>query len=284
MPLINKYFFRRVCLKLWSLIPSAHPVASSEKIDIVIPIIEKDLRILPLCLQGIRDCVANPIKDIYIVAPPIKAITEFCIRENLIFLEESCVLGFSPNDIDLKISTGEGTVFDRSGWLFQQLVKLSGNIGSCENYLCIDSDHILIRKHTFLQPSGIPVLYASSECHEAYYRNIHKLLPQVKLKYAYSFVAHKMLFNKTQLQRLHSSIEAHNGKPWIKSVIEGYDRSQGAGFSEFELYGSFLDSKTLRPWKQLALPYSEITDYDCLKKAYGSHFNSITFSSYTCKQ
>ena len=51
----------------WRRYPALIP--SNEPIDVVIPIIAKDLKILPLCLEGVKNCVRHTIKQIYIVAP-----------------------------------------------------------------------------------------------------------------------------------------------------------------------------------------------------------------------
>ena len=62
--------------------------------DVVIPIIAKDLRILPLCLEGVRRCVAHPIKQIYIVAPSQPEIIEFCDKYPIRVI---------PNGVDTKL-------------------------------------------------------------------------------------------------------------------------------------------------------------------------------------
>lgn len=191
-----KYITRRILYKLFSHIwlPQI-PISNDAEIDVVIPIIEKDLKILPLCFEGIKACVNNKIKDIYIVAPRInEEIIVFCEKHQVKYVDESTVIGITPKDINLMVEGVNGTCINRSGWLFQQLLKLSGNIGTCENYLCIDSDHILVRPHTFVDKNNIPVFYMSAECHEPYYENIRKISSTKKMSYL-SYVAHKMLFN-----------------------------------------------------------------------------------------
>lgn len=274
-----KYLIRRLEYKIFSNVKLSSVPASDEQIDVVIPIIKKDLTILPLCFEGIRRCVVNPIKKIYIVAPEEKEIVDFCYAHNVIYVNEKQVLGISPKDINLLIKDDNGNITDRSGWLFQQLLKLSGKIGTCDNYLCIDADHILIAPHTFISNKGIPVFYTSSEYHKAYYRNIERLIGISELS-SLSYVAHKMIFNKQNLNSLHACIEKKNHKNWIEAIIASYDRKEGAGFSEFELYGNFVHNKILRPWKQYALTYKSLNTYDLLKNEYSRKYNSITFSAY----
>lgn len=265
---------RGIILKLFELLwlPTISP--SNRPIDIIILTVEKDLKILPLCLEGLKKNVNHPIKKIYIVAPKIPVIENFCIKYNLIFIDEYSIFHFNPQDLNIFI-TSNGKTINRSGWIFQQLVKLSGKIGTEENYLCIDADHILLKKHTFIDKKGIPVFYMSSENHIPYYRNIKKILPTINLS-KLSFVAHKMIFNKTQIAKLHKELEKQNGTSWINAILNSLDIKETSSFSEFELYGNFIKKKHIRPWKQKQLSYKEISNYDNLKKKF-SKYKSITF-------
>jgi len=259
----------------WRSYPELTP--SAEPIDVVIPIIAKDLKILPLCLEGVRNCVRHIIKNIYIVAPDQEEIKTFCKENGLEYVDEKTVFGYSPKELNIITTNGD----NRSGWLFQQFVKLSGKVGTCRHYLCIDADHVLIHPHVFLTNQQQTVFYLSYEEHKPYYENIHRLLPDVKLANM-SYVDHKMLFDREKLRELHSEISrCNNGKPWQQAIIDSIDRSQLAGFSEFETYGNFVKDKVLRPWLQKRLPYSKITDYSTLRNKYCRWFRwSLTFPDY----
>ena len=249
--------------------------ASEKPIDVVIPIIAKDLAVLPLCLEGIRKCVANTVKDIYIVAPDIPEIRSFCEENALQYVNECDVFGYSPYELDV-VCCG----LNRSGWLFQQFVKLSGKIGTCQHYLCIDADHILIRPHVFLTDKDETVFYMSYENHQPYYDEINRLLHGVQLDNL-SYVAHKMLFDKKELKRLHDTISAnHDGKPWQQVILDTIDRNEISCFSEFETYGNFMQNKIQRPWLQKRLRYAKKSDYESLRKKYKSGRWSLTFPNY----
>ena len=60
--------FRKLRYRIFSWMPHAELTPSTEPIDVIIPIVAKDLQTLPLCLQGVRRQVQNTIKDIYIGA------------------------------------------------------------------------------------------------------------------------------------------------------------------------------------------------------------------------
>ncbi|MBO4598213.1 MAG: hypothetical protein J5676_10130 [Bacteroidaceae bacterium] len=277
---MNKLDFRRHLISLFELLPLPTVKPSEKYIDVVIPIIPKDLRILPLCIEGVRKCVTNNIKDIYIVSPHDVNVLDLCANLNLKFIDEKEVLGFSPKEINLKVQLN-GELKDRSGWLFQQILKLSGKVGTCENYLCIDADHILLKPHTFLSAVNTPVFYMSEECHIPYYDNIKKMLG-LKQFSMLSYVAHKMIFNKRCLAMLHGEIEQRYGCDWIFAIVDNYDRREKSGFSEFEMYGNYVSEKILRPWKQKELKYEMIADYYALQKKYAK-YNSVTFPAYLSK-
>ena len=254
-------------------------VPSLQEIDVVIPIVAKDLHILPLCLEGVRQQVSHHIKDIYIVAPAEQDIVKFCETNNLHFVDETSVLGFSPKELNIVITNPDGTTRNRSGWLFQQLIKLSGKVGTCQHYLCIDADHVLIRPHVFLTEDNKTVFYMSYEEHKPYYENIHKLMPGLSLD-TLSYVDHKMLFDKEQLKQLHNALCKQTGCSWIDAIINNYDRTNFAGFSEFELYGNFIQKKERRPWLQKRLSYNHIADYSTLQKKWSGSRWSLTFPEY----
>ncbi len=250
-------------------------------IDVVIPAIESDLSILPLCLQGIRDNVKHSIGNIYLVSPESKTIREFATQHGLVFIEETSVLGYSPSDINYVVYTG----LNRSGWIFQQLIKLSGRVGTAEYFFVIDADHILLKPHVFIAANNKMVFYQSSECNIPYYRNIKKLLGRFPVSW-FSYVSHKMLFKKAELAALHKAIEANSqlGTSWDKIIIASLDTNDRAGFSEFELYGNFIDKdkKITLPWKDKMLKRDKLASYDELRQAYPGHL-SITFPHYLNK-
>ncbi len=299
--------FRKLRYRIFSWMPHAELTPSTEPIDVIIPIVAKDLQTLPLCLQGVRRQVQNTIKDIYIVAPQQQEITDFCTRNGLIYVDEASVFGYSPRQLGLKVSPpytakdADAKPLDRSGWLFQQFVKLSGAIGTCRHYLCIDADHILIHPHVFLAEGGETVLYMSYEQHQPYYDIIHSLFPALHLA-PLSFVAHKMLFDKELLLELQQELiqslppggaggansslfTFHSSLPlWQLAILNSLDRSEISGFSEFETYGNFAlakQSPILRPWQQKRLKRKYIADYDTLCRKYAQPYRwTLTFPDY----
>ncbi|MDR2359061.1 MAG: DUF6492 family protein [Prevotellaceae bacterium] len=273
-----KRFLHKVIYWLYSVFNDKTIAAATEEIDVVIPVIKKDLPVLPLCLQGVRTCVKHPIKNIYIVAPPQAEILSFCASNGLTYIDEQSVTGITPEELNMKITCG-GKIIDRSGWLVQQFIKLSGDIGTCRNYLCIDADHVLLQPHTFISQNGKPVFYMTHESHQPYYKMLTKLTGIVK-RGKRSYVAHKMIINKEQLASLHRCIHSRTNENWLQAIIAAYDRTQVSGFSEYETYGNFVKDKLKLPCKQRTSRYKDLADYNSLVKRFGKNYKSVTFPEY----
>lgn len=275
----------RKLLYAWELLRTAAkpmPKAARVPIDLVIPVCEKDLGILPLALEGARRQVQHPIAAIYIVAAPSPLIEQFCREHDCCFVDETSVLGYDARSLHVTI---EPSGRDRSGWIFQQLLKLSGRIGESDYFLTLDSDHILLRPHTFLTEELRTVFYGSREYHAPYYENMLRLLG-LKADSRLSYVAHKMLFSRQQLAELRCAIEERQGMPWDRAIVASLDRSVFSGFSEFELYGNFMpeERKMQLPWRSHSLTHDHLADYETLRRRYRRRFAAITFPDYRKKR
>lgn len=206
-------------------------------IDIVIPAIDKDLETLPLVIDSVRKMVKHPLGTIYIVSPKSPRIQSLCKQKGCRFVYENTVLPITKKQIHYRTSR-----WDRSGWLFQQLLKLSGDsICSSKYYLVIDADTVLLRPHTFLSGSQTVVYYRNWSQPE--YFRMHKKLLGVKHSCSRSFVSHYMLFEREKVKELKRAIEARHQIPWYAAVLKNIRRTSLYGFSEFETYGNFVFAK-----------------------------------------
>lgn len=279
----NRPFFKKHLRRLrylWATLTAPRTVdaAGAPAIDVVIPAIEKDLGILPLCVEGIRRCVANPVRCIYLVAPDTEAMRRAAVQLDLEFVDERRVLGYAPRELHYVTVAGN----DRSGWLYQQLLKLSGGVGTEPYFLVIDADHVLLQKHTFVDAAGHQVMYRSSEYHAPYYEAMARLLG-IGWVEPLSYVAHKMVFDRQLLDDMRSRIERIAApEAWDKAIIAASDMATDSPFSEYETYGHFVpDNKKISlPWRQKTLRKgSVLPTYDALLKRYG-RWMSVTFPDY----
>ncbi|MNK45323.1 hypothetical protein D3C87_640820 [compost metagenome] len=205
-------------------------------IDVLIPAIEKDLSTLPFVIDGIRKYVKHPIGTIYIVSPDSAKIKSLCRLKKCTFVHENTVLPITKKDIIYRSST-----WDRSGWLYQQLLKLNGD-KICKNrhFLVTDADTVLIRPHTFLE-NGKTIFYYRKWSHPEYF-HIHTRLLGQKASSPESFVNHYMLYDSVKLRELKKTIEKRHGVRWYNAILKQLNRKKQFGFSEFETYGNFVRS------------------------------------------
>ena len=200
-------------------------------LDVFIPCALKDLQNLELCIEGIKKNLAHPIGRINIVAPLENKIISICKSLNVNFIDENHVLKIDKKSIKYSLNG-----YDRSNWLYQQLLKLSfSEFTSHENYLVVDADTIFIKKQKF-EHNGKLLLQISDEFHKPYFEVYSKLTnrPPVSLL---SSVAHSMLFNNKILNSLKNEISKQCDKPWIDAILEKTDKNDLSGFSEYETYG-----------------------------------------------
>ncbi|MDT3699294.1 MAG: DUF6492 family protein [Thermincola sp.] len=211
--------------------------AAEFSIDILIPVIEKDLLSLPFVIDMARENVVHPIAEIMVVAPDNDKIREVCNLKGCRFVNENSVLPITKNEIDYR--TNE---WDRSGWLFQQLLKLSGDaISSSDHYLVLDADTLLIRAHVFKDKEKT-VFYCRRAKIPEYFKTYTRLLG-VKATAPLSFVARYMLLEKSKLAEMKKAIEYKNNAVWYKAIIKSINKLRPVTFSEFETYGNFVYAK-----------------------------------------
>lgn len=249
-------------------------------IDIIIPVCEKDLAILPLCLEGVKNCICHHIAAIYIISPDSEETRTFCTKHQLHFINEKEVLGYTPKEREPFYAGNPKR--DRTGWIFQQLLKLSGKIGKSPYFIVIDADHILLQPHTFITPNRKLVFYQSVQYHEPYYTNIERLTGKYPHTHL-SYIAHKMVFERELLADLRKQIELHHFPlKWDEAIWKSLDSTDISAFSEFELFGNFvpIQEKVHLPWLQKSFSYGECMDYESLRKKHASKFRSITFPSF----
>lgn len=217
--------------------PSKARIRHAVTIDVLIPAIEKDLATLPYVIDAVRTHVKHPIGEILIIAPKKQRMIEFCRAKNCTFIDENTVLPITKKDIHYRSRTWE-----RSGWLFQQLLKLNGDkLCTADYFLVIDADTVLITPHLFRQ-KGKTIFYSRNWSQPEYFVTYKKLMGR-RASSSSSFVTHYMLFERKKLYQMKREIEAKHQKPWYSAILSSMNRTKQFAFSEFETYGNYLYSK-----------------------------------------
>jgi hypothetical protein len=228
--------------------------ASRLPLDVIYVALESELDCLEFSLDSVRKNLRHPVASIQIVSPPSAAIREFCERKKVAWRDEEKVMGFPPTQLALRVPG-----LDRSGWLFQQLIKLSvDRIAMTANVLVLDADTVLVAPQVFEQ-GGQRVFLVSDEFHLPYRLAYERLLGQTP-PMRFSFVAHQMLLDVDALPIFRSELERMRpGTVWWQQILDVYDRREVSGFSEFETYANwyvkaFPGACTFEYWFNIALP------------------------------
>ena len=88
----------------------------------------------------------------------------------------------------------------RSGWIFQQLIKLYFPLlqSESENVLVVDSDVFFLRETNFFDGNK-EIFTVSDEFHPPYFEHMLIVHPEFKREHNNSGISHHMLFNKKKL-------------------------------------------------------------------------------------
>lgn len=261
--------------------------SSKTKIDVVIPAIDKDFETLQYVIDSIRKFVMHPIGKIYIISPSnSEKIKEMCQLKRCEFVDENTVLPTTKKDISYRPkddSSPDG--IDRSGWVFQQLLKWGADqICEQEYFLITESDTIFIRPRIFEYKGKVIIPCSTDPCHIPYFKSYEKLLGE-KIEPIFNFTSHHSLFQKKVLKQLKKAIQNHCGAIWYKAIIDNLDDKEISSVSDYETYGQFLYSHfrnkvILEHWFNLSLKRGDLKKIEKLEKIHGNDFKAISFHSY----
>lgn len=164
--------------------------------------------------------------------------------KNLICIDEDKLFkNFKKSDVS-EIISNEGGDPRRSGWYFQQFLKMEfARTEFCSKYYLIwDCDTIMLRKINFFTKEGLPIINISHGCHKPYFDFLNSIGLIKREKY--SFISENLLIDSRIMRDLIKFIENTDKENvfWFKKVlckINKEDLSK-SGFSEFETYGTYL--------------------------------------------
>jgi hypothetical protein len=248
-------------------------------ISIVFVIHPKDYEILKYSLWFLKKNSLNTIDKVYIVSTPSEFAIKFCNKYSCIFIDENSICEIKKNQINYPFEN-----LDRSGWLFQQILKLNiYNIIKEENFLIFDSDTILLKKKKFIDIDRFYLSYASW-VHEPYFKFIEKVI-KIKPARNLSFVSHFMLFNREILRKLNNEIVKQTGIYLNQLILKHTDYTSISGFSEYELYGQFLyfnypNKIQLMELKSISMTRKKINWFKLFYYNYFSSYDFISFHSH----
>ena len=264
--------------------PNFNPdIKSDLPIDVVIVAIDKDYDVLTHVIDSVRENLKHPIGDIIIISPKSELIQGLCKKKKCVFVDENTVLPITKKDIYYK-DKGQ----DRSGWLFQQLLKWSGNqYGKNEYFLIADADTVFCRPQVFIYKGKVIV----SNCHQLGHIPYYEVYPKLtgeKANPVYNFTSHHSLFEKKKLAEVKRKIEKHCGKSWYQAIIDHIDPNEGSYVSDYETYAQFVFSHypnyyLIEHWFNLSLNRPKLKDIKKIVKRNSAKHKTISFHSYNDK-
>ncbi len=211
----------------------------NSKIDVIIPYHCKDSDILELCLAG---CITN-VRDlgrIYIVTEN----TDLTF-DDIEIVDEANLFddGLTKNYVEAELRTECPEFLRRSGWLFQQFIKMGCSYAITnlsDYYLVVDADVVFLRRVCFFHNERM-LLAKSDEFHQPYFDFYEKLLGE-SANSKTSFVAHHMLICKSIMLELLHNIERRFNKSWYDAIISNINGDNTLMLSEYETYGHYLEN------------------------------------------
>ena len=252
-------------------------VYSDAPLDILMPVLEKDLDTLPLAIEGIRKYLRHPLGEIIVIAPDSPKIVAACKRLNCRFMSEDGILPIRKRDIEY---FPQG--LDRSGWLYKQFINLFGDqIASREYFLVLDADTVYVSPQVFIVGEKMVMLH-SDEHHQPYfdaYRDLFGADAPTHL----SVTSHQMLFKRELLGKFRTEMEQLHEKGWIDAIYSVLDKNIISAFSEYETYGqwtlaNYTNQVVREYWFNKSLPRSRLGDTHWLRNE--ELTRSVSFHAY----
>ena len=281
----KKLVLRKICRQSFT---ETCVSASHEPIDLVIPTLSKDRALVLLVIESVRAQVCQPIQNIYIVSNKSDEIVHLCQEHHFTFIDERSVLGYGKEKTPYRVNG-----IDRSGWLFQQLLKLSGDtFVKARHYLIVDSDTVLIKKHSFLTsdaPHQKTIFRQNEEWHEPYFRNFERIFGY-EAPTRLSYTSHMMLFDTIYLKAMKKEIAEKHHAPWDEvyraSAEDGEKNQEPSCISDYDTYANWVlynhpEAVTSIPFYNKSLSRKALAPLASLEEAYARRYASLSFHSYT---
>lgn len=245
----QEFCLKKLELKGFYISRQKQTTESKRILNVIIPCIEKDAKLLPLVICSIRKFLKHPINSINIVAPQGSTfIKEFCNKNDCNFINETDVL-------DRNIIA--------SGWYYQQFIKWAwADYKNEHDYVSLDADTIFLEDFSYDYNDRIILEY--DETHHKPYRNLIRAIG-FDIETSLGFVCHHMLWKRDWLAELKEKIEERNNCSWIDAIKNNVTPEETIKFSEFQTYGNFLvgyhrDDILLEDWKNTTQQY--LKEYD----------------------
>lgn len=212
--------------------------------DVVVLAVPRQISILKINIPYIWQSISP--RRIVIIAPEQLRMDIQELGDNFIFIcEDNLLEGLSYKAIEKLISNRDSLAVARTGWYFQQFLKMAYSfICPDDYYFVLDADTIPVRKLDMFSSNKIPFFDIKTEYNAPYFATMKKIIGMTK-SIDGSFISEHMLFNTKYMKELIHRIEDNSnveGIYFFEKVINAIRTVDllESGFSEFETYGTFV--------------------------------------------
>lgn len=247
--------------------------------ELFIPLHPKDRAILPHTIAAARKYIVPEITRVTVVAAEDTQVDGACFMH-----QDDVIPGLKFADMP-RIFYGP---INRTGWYFQQLLKLGLHRHAKDHYLCLDADTVFVKERRVIADDGRYIFARTQQHHAPYFETFQKLLgvlafPQV------SFIADHMVFDVEYVAELLRWISlegrqwAGGDVAWYRAILRHVHGQDISTFSEFETYGNFMcfghvNRFTSEGYHTLTLPPQLINDHERqVKEAQQRGFAAISY-------
>lgn len=180
-------------------------------IDVVIPTHIKDIDVLDLCIQQVKENVID-LNNIYVVSKEK-------YTDNAIWIPPS-TLPFTIKDIANIIG-----MHWRTGWYYGLTIQITAGLyipNLKDNVLLIDTDTMLLTPTKFLENNKAlyNVSYDTVDPKSPYYEHMWKLIPGLTKQNEYSGIVMYQLMQRDILEEMSALVEDIHKKPFWKAFVD----------------------------------------------------------------
>ncbi len=209
-----------------------------KNVDILYVVHKKDLINLNKSINSLKFIKNITIDNIYIISNDVLLLDDLINDPRAIIINDDKVLGFNSDHYQYPVK--ENGLSNRSGWLFQQLIKLGWSLHSkSENYIVIDADTYFLQPISFFDQKGRFIFFCVEEWWLPYFKSF-KMLFNYKHVAIWSRVAHMMIFNTHYVRKMLHELESIHGSTWHDAIAKTRIVDSHSCFSEFETYANWM--------------------------------------------
>ncbi|OJI04685.1 hypothetical protein AOC28_07000 [Polynucleobacter sp. MWH-Adler-W8] len=182
---------------------------------------------------------------------------------------------------------------DRVGWYLQQFVKISAVLTHDDRdaVLIWDADTVPLKKLEFINSSGRFIYYKGGEYRKSYFDFIERALG-LKRTQNFSFIAQSLILKVSWARELTNALAQSAQLHWVEAVLSFLDKTEPAGFAEFETLGTWIWNHhhdeiliSERPWYRngLSLVGNPLVISQWIWTGLAKYYDFISFEAWDLK-